>query len=72
MSTVSLKVEAGFGVSVKVGDVVETGTQIGLCSGGRQTVTSPVAGVVRDIEFCGAEHVFMVVIEEKNQPKCGN
>jgi len=72
MGTISLTVDGSFGVSVEVGDVVETGTQIGLCNDGRETVTSPVAGVVRDVKFCGEEHVFVVVIEEKKLHKCGN
>ena len=72
MGTISLNVDGSFGVSVKVGDVVETGTQIGLCGDGTETVTSPVAGLVKDIKFCGAEHRFVVVIEETCQPKCGN
>jgi len=72
MGTISLNVDGSFGVSVKVGDIVETGTQIGLCSDGTETVTSPVAGMVRDVKFCGQEHMFVVVIEEKNLQKCGN
>jgi Na+-translocating ferredoxin:NAD+ oxidoreductase RnfC subunit len=72
MGTISLNVEGSFGVRVKVGDLVETGTQIGLCIEGAKPVTSPVAGEVMEVKFCGQEHKFVVVIEEKKQQKCGN
>ena len=60
--SIELAAEASFGVKVKPGDHVEKGQQLAAKSDGRESLTSPAAGVVQDITFDSEGHRFIITI----------
>lgn len=56
------KVDATFGVLVKIGDKVEKNEKLGLSSD-LKDVLSEEEGIVKNITFDGNEHVFIIEIE---------
>jgi len=65
MVIVTLRVEASHGVNVKIGDLVRRGDKIGTAIDFKGSVTSPVDGVVRSIDFDSDAHAFVIKIEEE-------
>ena len=59
---ITLRVEASYGCNVKVGDVLEPGTQIGNALGTKLPVNTPTAGIVRSVDFNSKDHSFGIVI----------
>lgn len=65
MVTVTLRVEASHGTRVKVGDSVRRGQKLGAALDFKGSITSPVDGVVRSIDFDSDTHTFVIKIEEE-------
>jgi len=62
----AVRVEASRGTSVKVGDLVKRGQKLGIALDFRGSVTSPVDGVVRSVDFDSETHSFVIKIEEQH------
>lgn len=62
MKKIVIKVDATYGVKVKVGNTVSQGQEIGKNPFASEVVTCPVSGVVRDIRFEPANHEFVIVL----------
>jgi len=62
MKEISLKVEASYGLSVKVGDVIEAGMRIGNALDNKKPLKTPMDGTVKSIVFDSKDHSFVVVI----------
>ena len=62
MREIEIKVDATYGVTVKVGDKVSKGQEIGQKSFAGEIATSPVSGVVRNIRFEPTNHEFVIVL----------
>ena len=62
---VTLLVEASHGITVKVGDPVRRGDNLGSALGFKGSVASPVDGIVRSVDFDSNAHAFVIKIEEK-------
>lgn len=60
MSDTILKADATFGVKVEPGDSVKIGQEIGTNPDTGQTLTSPLAGTVKDVSFDPENHLFNV------------
>ncbi|MBW8003083.1 MAG: hypothetical protein FVQ80_13870 [Planctomycetes bacterium] len=60
---IEIKVDATYGVKVKVGDNVDRGQEIGKASCTGQMVTASISGVVREIRFEPQSHEFAVVLK---------
>ena len=56
------KVDATFGVLVKIGERVKKGDKLGLSSN-LEEIISEEEGIVKNIIFDGQEHVFIIEID---------
>ncbi len=56
----TLQVEATPGIKIKVGDRVKKGEKVGLSPDLNNSVLSPREGIVEDIAFEGAKHMFVI------------
>lgn len=56
------KVDATFGVLVKVGDKVKKGDKLGLSQDLKDVIVEE-DGEVKNIKFVGGEHIFIIEIE---------
>jgi len=59
-SDITLRIDATFGLKIKAGDTIYTGQHIGANQ--EQTVSSPVSGTAKSIQFDSENHEFLVVI----------
>ncbi len=62
MREIEIKVDATYGVKVKVGDKVSKGQEAGKNPFANEVVTCPVSGVVREIRFEPENHEFVIVL----------
>jgi len=63
MKEIVLRVDATFGLNVKVGDEVPTGHRLGVSAKTAKVLCSPASGVVREIAFDPDRHEFRIVID---------
>jgi len=57
-----LRVDATYGLAVKVGDKVRPGKRLSSAPGSGATSAAPVAGTVRSIQLDAERHEFVIVI----------
>ena len=58
-----MKVDAASGLKVEVGDMVQSGAEIGIEPDTEKPLVSPVAGVIKGIAFNSDEHIFEVLLQ---------
>jgi Na+-translocating ferredoxin:NAD+ oxidoreductase RnfC subunit len=62
MTDVILRIDATFGLKVKVGDKVRQGEELGTNADTGYLATCPISGIVKSVSFDPENHEFVVAV----------